>query len=607
MARILITGGSGLLGLNWAIARRKAGDDVHLWTNTRDIQLENITTHRGDLSDIDTAADGIRDIAPDIIINSAGFTSVDGCASNPKQSQKSNVDVAQGAAMIAANIGAKFIHISTDHLFDGKAAFVSETAPPKPQNTYAEHKAKAEEMVRSAYPSALILRTSFFGWGTRYRRSFSDLILDDLKDGRQVQMYDDVFFTPLEASQVISLAHKLLALGHSGVINLCSHERISKYDFSVKLAEAFGYDSGLIQPIQAARLKNVISRPKDLSLSDEKLRGVLGCDGITIDSTIASLKHHEPRKDALDLLGRTIPYGKHFIDQADIDAVTNTLKSGFLTQGPAIPAFEERIAAYVGAKYAVAVASGTAGLHLAYCALGVDAGKTVLTSPITFVATANAAYYCGGSARFADIDPMTINISPDAVKKALAQHDDIHLVAPVLFSGAAEGIPEIAKIAKEKGKYVVEDAAHGLGGAYACGAKIGSCRYSDCTVFSLHPVKSIAAGEGGIITTNDSKIYRRLLRLRSHGINKSGDAYVNADDAYTDGVENLWYYEMAGLGYHYRLTDIQASLANSQLNKLDMFVARRRVLAHRYMDMLKDIPHIKRAQNINIDLSANHL
>ena len=256
-------------------------------------------------------------------------------------------------------------------------------------------------------------------------------------------------------------------------------------------------------------------------------------------------------------LGKKFPYGKHFIDENDINEVSKTLRSGFLTQGPKISEFEEKIAQYTGAKYAVAVSSATAGLHLSYLALGLGPAKSVLTSPITFVSTANAAYYCGGFARFADINPNTVIMSFDKAKLVLNQYEDIHIVAPVLFSGSGDGIPELAKLARSKGKFVVEDAAHGLGGTYSCGEKIGSCKYSDCTVFSLHPVKSIAAGEGGIVTTNDENIYKKLLRLRSHGVNKNDDMFELPQNAFTDGKSNIWYYEMLTLGYHYRLTDIQ--------------------------------------------------
>jgi UDP-4-amino-4,6-dideoxy-N-acetyl-beta-L-altrosamine transaminase/dTDP-4-dehydrorhamnose reductase len=606
MARIVITGGSGLLGLNWALYALKE-HEVHLWLHQRSIALTGVNSRHVDLNVPSAITTAINDIKPDIIINTSGYTSVDGCESNASLSKRANFDNAKNLAMAAALQGVKFVHISTDHLFDGLTSFVVEDTPTNPQNIYAQHKAMAEEVILRHHPQALILRTTFFGWGPSYRRSFSDLILDDLKIGRQVKIFDDVFFTPVNTSYLITMAHRLIDQKATGVINVCGGERISKYDFSVRLAKAFGYDPSTIQPIQASRLRYGVKRPRDLSLSNAKMNQILDLKPVNIDSSISALKNEQHLAVKMAQIGQIIPYGKHYIDDDDVKAVENTLKSGLLTQGPAIPEFERRVAEYTGAKYAVAVSSATAGLHLAYMALGVGPNKTVLTSPITFVSTANAAYFCGSQARFADIDPDTVNVSLNAVKDALDDIDDIHVVAPVLFSGAADGIPEVAQLAKSRGKFVVEDAAHGLGGSYVCGSKIGSCKYSDCTVFSLHPVKSIAAGEGGIITTNSVEVYKTLLRLRSHGINKNDDAFLHKDEAYTDGKVNHWYYEMTTLGYHYRITDIQASLANSQLDKLDHFVARRRELAHQYTKWLNTIDGVWKAQDVDINNSANHL
>ena len=183
----------------------------------------------------------------------------------------------------------------------------------------------------------------------------------------------------------------------------------------------------------------------------------------------------------------------------------------------------------------MAVSSATAGLHLAYLALGLSEGKSVLTSPITFVATANAAHFCGGSARFADIDAKTKNISLNTVKMAIQQHQDIHIVVPVLFGGATDGIVEVMQLAKKRGKFVVEDAAHALGASYPCGSKVGSCRYSDCTIFSLHPVKSIAAGEGGVITTNSEQNIQTLTTPPIPRNKQMDDEFLNLQNAYTEG------------------------------------------------------------------------
>lgn len=604
--KLFITGGSGLLGLNWAL-RKRSEYEVFVTLHKKAINLRGVNTVLIDTSDADQLTHALNEINPDLVINTAGFTDVDSCETNPELSKTSNLDTAEAISIASTKSDKPLVHISTDHLFDGTNVLADETTPTNPQNNYAIHKALAEQMVLKHHANTTVIRTTFFGWGPGYRRSFSDKILDALKNNEQVFMFDDVFFTPVDISTLIDIAHQLSEQKKYGIFNVCSDKRISKYEFSVKLAQAFGYDGHSIQPIQASRLKNNVKRPLDMSLNNMKLTHSLGMDGISIDATIASLKRDESTAAEINRIGSIIPYGKHHIDEQDINAVKSTLKSGWLTQGPAISAFEKNLADYVGVKYAVVVSSATAGLHLSYMALGLKQGDKVLTSPITFVSTANAAYFCQAEARFADIDPKTANISRAETEKALNQDDTIKIVAPVLFGGAADGIPTVAQHAKSRSKHVVEDAAHGLGGSYDCGSKIGSCKYSDCTVFSLHPVKSIAAGEGGVITTNDEDIYKSLLRLRSHGINKSDDKFQLTAEAYTNGNPNLWYYEMTTLGYHYRITDIQAALANSQLKKLDDFVARRRDLAHRYIEWINEQDWINRAQEVDIDASANHL
>lgn len=302
-----------------------------------------------------------------------------------------------------------------------------------------------------------------------------------------------------------------------------------------------------------------------------------------------------------------IPYGKHHIDEDDIAAVVDVLRSGVLTQGPAVEAFERAIADYVGAKHAIAVSSGTAALHLAALAAGVAPGTTLITSPITFVASANAGLYAGGRVVFADIDPETINMSPAALEVALADNPDTKAVVPVHFAGLPCDMPAIKSLADKAGAAVIEDAAHALGATYPDGRRVGCCSHSLMTIFSFHPVKAIAAGEGGMITTNDDAVYRRLLRLRSHGINKLDDPLLLPEQAFTDGVQNPWYYEMQELGFHYRITDIQCALANSQLRKLESFLERRRTLVRRYDSQLADFKHLRPAQRCGRELSGHHL
>ena len=302
-----------------------------------------------------------------------------------------------------------------------------------------------------------------------------------------------------------------------------------------------------------------------------------------------------------------ISYGRQHIDEDDVQAVVNCLRSSALTQGPLVSQFEQAVADYVGARYAVAVSSGTAGLHLAALAAGVGPANALLTSPITFVATANAALYAGGTPIFADVDADTVNISLAAIEAKLAQHPEIRVISPVHFSGLPCDMVAIKSIADGAGAVIVEDAAHALGSRYSDGSPVGNCKYSLMTVFSFHPVKSITTGEGGLITTNDEQTYRKLLRLRSHGINKGADTYLLPENAQTDGVPNPWYYEMQELGFHYRITDIQCALGLSQLKKLDAFVARRRALVKRYDAAFARCSLISPAQAAARDHSAHHL
>lgn len=302
-----------------------------------------------------------------------------------------------------------------------------------------------------------------------------------------------------------------------------------------------------------------------------------------------------------------IPYGRHCLDEDDIQAVVEVLRHGYLTQGPAVEAFEQAVADYVRVKYAVAVSSGTAGLHIAAMAAGLGPGRSLVTSPITFVATANAAVYTGGRARFADIDPATLNMSPASLEAVLAQSDDVAAVAPVHMAGLPCDMPAIRAAADKAGAVVIEDAAHALGATYPTGERVGGCPHSLMTVFSFHPVKAVAAGEGGMVTTNDERVYRRLLRVRSHGINKLDDPFLVDAQANTGGVRNPWYYEMQELGYHYRITDIQSALGRSQMAKLDAFIARRRELVRAYDAAFAGAAHYRPAQQSGRDRSAHHI
>jgi UDP-4-amino-4,6-dideoxy-N-acetyl-beta-L-altrosamine transaminase len=281
-----------------------------------------------------------------------------------------------------------------------------------------------------------------------------------------------------------------------------------------------------------------------------------------------------------------IPYGRQDITQADIDAVVDVLRSDFLTQGPLVPRFEGRLANYCGVSHAVAANSGTSALHIACLGLGLGEGDWVWTSPITFVASANCALYCGASVDFVDIDPRTYNLCPRALAQKLAAAEVAgrlpKAVVAVHLCGQPCDMKAIHDLAQHYGFRIIEDASHAIGGRYR-GEPIGSCRYSDITVFSFHPVKIITTAEGGVAVTNDAALAERMALYRSHGITRDPVQMTHKPDG-------PWYYQQIALGYNYRMTELQAALGLSQFDRLDEYVAKRHHIAGAYDRLLTDLP-----------------
>jgi UDP-4-amino-4,6-dideoxy-N-acetyl-beta-L-altrosamine transaminase len=281
-----------------------------------------------------------------------------------------------------------------------------------------------------------------------------------------------------------------------------------------------------------------------------------------------------------------IPYGRQDITQADIDAVVGVLQSDFLTQGPMVPRFEQQVAQHVGATHALAVNSATSALHIACLALGLGPGDRLWTSPVTFVASANCGLYCGAQVDFVDIDPRTYNLCPQALSRKLEQAEQEgrlpKVVVAVHLCGQPCDMQAIHTLAKRYGFKVIEDASHAIGGKYQ-GEFIGNGKYSDITVFSFHPVKIITTAEGGMALTNDADLANKMALLRSHGITRDPDQMTHESDG-------PWYYQQIDLGFNYRMTELQAALGVSQMERLDQYIARRHQLAERYDDLLASLP-----------------
>lgn len=278
-----------------------------------------------------------------------------------------------------------------------------------------------------------------------------------------------------------------------------------------------------------------------------------------------------------------IGYGHQFIDETDINAVLEVLKSDYLTQGPAVTRFEQEICRITGAKYCVAVSNATAGLHIAVAALELEEGTEGITTPNTFLASSNCMVYNGLRPVFADIDPVSYNIDPEKIEEKIS--DKTGLVIPVHFAGLSCEMEKIGALARKHNLRIIEDAAHAIGSQYADGSFVGNCKYSDMTVFSFHPVKTVTTGEGGAVTTNDEVLYRRLLALRSHGVTK--------DENILTRNPGPWYYEMHTLGFNYRMTDMQAALGYSQLLKLPFFKKRRREIIAAYNSAFSGMEYLR--------------
>lgn len=322
--------------------------------------------------------------------------------------------------------------------------------------------------------------------------------------------------------------------------------------------------------------------------------------------------------------GRFLPYGRHQIDEDDIAAVVSVLRSDSLTGGPLVAEFERAFAERVGARFAVACANGTAGLHLATMALGIGPDDAAIVPTLTFLATANSARYVGAEVTFADVDAATGLMRPEDLKDAFARAGSrkAKAVIPVHLNGQCVDMEIVAEFAGRHGLRVIEDACHAIGATYRTRSgeevRVGACRHSDMAVFSLHPVKTIAMGEGGVVTTNDPDLHATLLRLRNHGMVREASRFVQRDEAFdADGQPNPWYYEMPEPGYNYRASEIHCALGLSQLRKLDRFLLRRRELADTYdralaplAPLLQPIPRVARCASgwhlyvVQIDFSS---
>ena len=573
-------GGSSLLAHSWC-STIEDKNSIILGVHHRIPLHKNFKTSKIDFSSTKKLKSSIKELNIQILVNCIGYTNIENCEINEKKAFIINSTLPSDLSKICKELSIKFVHISTDHLFDGKDSFYSEKSKINPLNKYADSKSKGEKKILINNQSSLIIRTNFFSWGPYYKESFSDFIFNNLSLNKEIYLFSDVFFTPILVSELVKAINSLIDKECIGIYNVVSNERLSKLDFGHKICEKFKLNKKLINSSFLSDRKDLVDRPLDMSLSNKKLID----EGIYIkplDKQIEDLYYQY--KFDFKLKRNIIPYGRQTISDEDIKSVVRTLKSDFLTQGPAVIEFEKAISKYTESKFSVAVNSATSALHISCMALGLKSGDILWTSAISFVASANCAIYCGAKVDFIDIDKKTYNICLKNLKQKLIDAKKLgrlpKIVMPVHLSGQSCDMKEVFKLSKKYGFKIIEDASHAIGGKYL-NEPVGNCKYSDITVFSFHPVKIITTAEGGICTTNCSKLANLLCQHRSHGITRHVDEMTKKPDG-------PWYYQQINLGYNYRMTDLQASLGISQLKKLDQFINKRHIIAKRYHDAFKN-------------------
>jgi UDP-4-amino-4,6-dideoxy-N-acetyl-beta-L-altrosamine transaminase/dTDP-4-dehydrorhamnose reductase len=601
--KLLITGVSGLLGNNLASYFKDKYEILGLY-NSNPVTIRGIRTEGCDIVRRDSLQKVLQEFAPSIIIHCASLTNVDTCETDREYTSSVNIQATKGLVECISDKNAKLIYISTDSVYDGIKGDFTEDNESNPLNYYGQSKLDGESEVRKK-ENSLILRTNIFGWNIQNKESLGEWVINELKADRKISGFTDAFFSSIYTFELARIMDIAIQQDLSGTYNCGASDSCSKYEFAQKIAACFHLDGKLIAPISIDDFSFKAERGKNLTLNTSKLEKKIDYRLPTIDQSIESFykdfkcgvpaaikqKQHDPARHS-----SFISYGRQYIDENDIQTVVNVLRSDRITQGPKIEEFEKALAEYCGAKYAVAANSGTSALHIACLAAGIKEGDEAITSPNTFVASANCAVYCGAKPVFADVSPDTYNILSEDVEKKITRQTSA--IIPVHFAGQSCDMETIKGIARKKEKefnsriVIIEDGCHALGSAYK-DKPVGSCFYSDMTVMSFHPVKHITTGEGGAVLTNGDELYRNLKMFRSHGIVSKPDEFIYNESAYSSSVLNPWYYEQVDLGHNYRITDIQCALGLSQLKKLPMFSKRRREIVEHYNNAFSNRENVK--------------
>ncbi|HAT51364.1 MAG: UDP-4-amino-4,6-dideoxy-N-acetyl-beta-L-altrosamine transaminase [Nitrospirae bacterium] len=579
--RIFLTGIDGLLGSNLAWYFRDKANVMGTF-GTHPVAMLGVETVGLDLQDYGAVRRCLRQFSPDVVIHGISDSSVGGGDVDSEGCWRSHVLTTRTILDASRDLRVRMVLVSTDAI----APVVDDPSFWGGGDRSEFTRIEAERMV-AAHPGSLVLRAGVFGWGLTGYEGVAEGFLKHFLEKEKVIGFTDAVVSALYTFHFARLLDQALEQGVGGCFRAVPRNPLSHYSFGTQLAKIFGLDSALIEPGESG---HGVRDGEDSQGSAGSLEQALGGyrmpgAGEGLEAFFQDWQRGVGRqiKDCLQVTDPVcilpqrdvIPYGCQFIDQSDLDAVFDVLNTWSLTQGPTIDQFEKAVAQVVAARYAVAVSSGTSALHMACLACGVGPGDEVVTSPITFAASANCAVYCGATPVFVDIDPRTANMDPEGLEQKITP--ETRAIIPVHFSGQSCHMERIREIAIKKGREfghkisIIEDACHALGSFYR-GDPVGSGRFSDMTVFSFHPVKHVTTGEGGMVVTNDSTLDQSLRLLRSHGISKDFD----------ESIHGPWYYEQVILGYHYRITDLQCALGLSQMKKLPWFRKRRREIVQRY-------------------------
>jgi len=516
--RMLITGISGLLGNNLGWYFKEKFDVLGLY-NEHPVDIEGLSSTACNITNAHRVNEIVNEFIPHVIIHCASLTNVDQCERERNQTQQINVQATQNIVKSIDDHDTAIVYISTDSVYDGISGQFKEEDNPTPNNYYGLSKFRGElEVLKAKRP--LALRTNIFGWNIQNKKSLGEWILHSLQGNNKINGFADAYFSSIYTMELARIIDLSIQNRLTGVFNCGSRDYCSKYEFAMKIADWFGLNRSLIAPISIDDFDFLAYRGKNLNLDMDKIQKALSYRLPTIDYSIESFyrDYQSGLPKQIKSAPKTvypdntavIPYGRQWIDNRDIQIVTEVLRSDRITQGSKVDRFETKLAQVCNAKHAVAVNSGTSGLHIACLVAGIGKGDEVITSPITFVASANSVAYCGGTPVFADIDNRTFNISPDEIKNRI--NSRTKAVIPVHFAGQSCEMEEISQIVKSAENkfghkiFIIEDACHALGSKYK-DTSVGSCHYSDMAVTSFHPVKHITTGPNRSVIHTDGSCY----------------------------------------------------------------------------------------------------